>query len=80
MRSFVAVACRPGLWSTALRVLAGLARPGWTRSWPPLPTPDSEYLRFRMITAYGDAAASPAPADAVAYLEWCRSWHATIDR
>jgi hypothetical protein len=39
---------------------------------PFLPLPDAGYLRFRLVTAYGDAAA-PTPDDLVSYLEWCRS-------
>lgn len=74
------VVARPTLWATALRLVAGLARPGWAASWPPLPMPDPAYLRFRMLTAYGDEGAAPVPSDAVTYLEWCRDWRATIDR
>jgi hypothetical protein len=36
--------------------------------------PDAAYLRFRMITAYGDPHHEPEPADLVTYLEWCRAW------
>ncbi len=70
----VAVAVRPALWATAITVLARLARPGWWRRPPFLPIPDGEYLRFRMLTAYGDPAAAPVPGDVVAYLHWCRAW------
>jgi hypothetical protein len=66
--SLLAVVLRPHLWLTGLRMLGRIGRP--TR----------EYLAFRMVTAYGDAAAAPVPEDAVAYLEWARSWHATIER
>lgn len=66
------LASHPRLWSTALRQAFRLAPAGWWRRWPPLPRPDPAYLRFRLETAYGDADRDPAPADVVAYLEWCR--------
>jgi len=68
----VAVAFRPRLWGVAVRQCLRLAAPGWWRRWPPFPAPDPSYLRFRMQTAFGDRAGGPAPADVVAYLEWCR--------
>ena len=64
--------CRPELWATAAVALWRLAPPGWWHRWPPLPLPDKGYLRFRMLTAYGDAGARPDGTDLVAYLEWCR--------
>ena len=66
-----AVARRPGLWPTAVRQARALARPGWWRRPPFLPVPDAAYLAFRLRTMYGHAV-RPDPADAVAYLEWCR--------
>lgn len=36
--------------------------------------PSREYLRFRMLTAYGDPGAAPDGDDVVAYLEWLRAW------
>jgi hypothetical protein len=35
--------------------------------------PSREYLRFRMITQYGDPDADPEGEDLVHYLEWCRA-------
>jgi hypothetical protein len=70
-----ALARRPDLWPTALRELFVLARPGWWRRWPPVPSPDPAYLRFRLHTAYGDGPTTlseAAPDDLVTYLEWCR--------
>ena len=37
-----------------------------------MPTPDPDYLRFRLETQYGTDQA-PDPADVVTYLHWCRS-------
>jgi hypothetical protein len=34
--------------------------------------PDAAYLRFRLVTQYGDPAHEPDPDDVVAWLEWCR--------
>ena len=65
---------RPGLWPTAVVQLLRLARPGWWRQTPFLPLPDEGYLRFRLVTAYGDPDREPDPGDLVTYLEWCRAW------
>lgn len=67
-----AVLRRPWLWGVALR----LAPRGWWRRSPHLPLPDREYLRFRMVTMYGDATHVPEPGDLVTYLEWCRRFRA----
>ncbi len=69
-----AVAARPWLWLTALRQLRRLAPRGWWRRPPFLPTPDRDYLRFRMETMYGMEQAELAPEDFVTYLSWCRSF------
>jgi hypothetical protein len=74
--AILAVVVRPRLWPVAALEMGRLARPGWWRRWPPLPWPDPEYLAFRMVTAYGDAGATPDAADLVAYLEWCRGMNA----
>src|SRR5690606_31043031 len=55
----LAVAARPRLWVTAVRQVVVLARPGWWRRPPFLPMPSRDYLRFRLLTAYGDATRSP---------------------
>lgn len=70
----LAVVRRPSLWATAIRQAWRLRRPGWWRRTPFLPVPDAEYLRFRMLTQYGDPAAVPDPHDVVIYLDWCRRW------
>lgn len=76
----VAVVLRhPDLWATALRQARLLARPGWWRRPPFLPVPDPDYLRFRLLTAYGgDGTAAPDPSDLVAYLRWCRAYPQVI--
>lgn len=74
VRALVAVGRRPELWGTAIVQLFRLARPGWWRRAPFLPLPDPEYLRFRLVTAYGDEGREPEPSDLVTYLHWCRAW------
>jgi hypothetical protein len=69
-----ALLVRPRLWATAVRQLGRLATPGWWRRPPFLPMPDAAYLRFRMVTAYGDPHHEPEPEDLVTYLDWCRGW------
>jgi len=74
LRVVGAVLVRPKLWRTAIVQVFRLARPGWWRRWPLLPVPDREYLRFRLVTAYGDPDRPPEPADVVTYLHWCAGW------
>jgi len=59
-----ALAVRPRLWPTALRQGRVVTAPAWRR--------------FRMETQYGDPAGTPDPGDAVAWLEWCRSWRRSV--
>ncbi len=68
----LAVARRPALWGTGARQVLALAEPGWWRRPPRLPLPPADYLRFRLVTAYGDPTRAPAPSDVVSYLSWCR--------
>jgi hypothetical protein len=70
----VAVLRHPSLWATALRQIARLAPRQWWRRPPFLPLPDPNYLRFRLITAYGGEGADPQPGDLITYLHWCRAW------
>jgi hypothetical protein len=50
-----------------------MAAPGWWRRRPFLPLPPTDYLRFRLQTAYGGAGERPPePDDLVTYLHWCR--------
>ena len=78
VRAIGAVLVRPWLWATAVAQLFRLARPGWWHRWPLLPLPDREYLRFRLVTAYGDPERDPDAADLVTYLHWCRAWSRVI--
>ena len=44
----------------------------WWRRVPFLPLPDRTYVRWRMYTAYGDAAALPPVEDVIRYARWAR--------
>lgn len=69
-----AIAPRPRLWGPALKLTARSTPRHWWRQRPFLPVPSAEYVRFRLLTQYGDAAAVPTVDDVVHYLEWCRDW------
>ncbi|MFN0092313.1 MAG: hypothetical protein ACKVWR_18925, partial [Acidimicrobiales bacterium] len=70
----LALARRPDLWATALRVARRLAAPGWLRRAPHLPLPDAAYLEFRLQTMYGAGDGEPTPQDLIQYLEWRRNY------
>ena len=44
----------------------------WYRKAPFLPLPPSEYLRWRMYTAYGDENAVPPAEDVIRFAQWRR--------
>jgi len=44
----------------------------WHRRAPFLPLPPREYVRWRMFTAYGDAAAVPPLDDVIRFARWRR--------
>ncbi len=45
---------------------------GWYRRAPFLPIPPSEYIRWRMYTAYGDEDAVPPLGDVIRFARWRR--------
>lgn len=69
-----AVAARPSLWGAALRQARTLAPTGWWRRPPFLPVPDRAWMRFRLVTAYGDP---DGPIDTDDLLTWLR-WSDTV--
>lgn len=71
-----AVARRPGLWRTAVRQWRRTTPQGWWRHRPHLPVPSGDYLRFRLVTQYGDEKHDIAPADVLDYLTWCKRYDA----
>lgn len=75
IRVVAAVARHPALWPTAIRQWRRTVPPGWWRRRPFAPVPDREYLRFRMVTQYGNRTDGvPRPDDVLNYLAWCRTW------
>lgn len=64
---------RPALIPVAVRQSLRLAPRGWWKQWPPLPLPADDYLRFRSLTAYGDADHPPDPGDVITWLSWSRT-------
>ncbi|MEM7339125.1 MAG: hypothetical protein AAF467_10785 [Actinomycetota bacterium] len=69
-----ALARRPDLWPAALAAAASLRPDRWWRRWPFLPLPDADWLRFRMVTAYGGDGSGPiVTADVITWLEWQRA-------
>ncbi len=69
-----ALARHPSLWATALRQARRTVAPGWWRRPPFLPVASGDYLRFRLLTQYGDAEHPPHVDDVLNYLRWCRTW------
>lgn len=61
---------RPSLGVDLLRVAWRFRRRGWYRRIPFLPLPPREYLRWRMLTAYGDPDAVPPADDVERYARW----------
>lgn len=62
----------PRLAIDLLRTAWAFRRREWWRIAPFLPVPDREYLRWRMYTAYGDAAAVPPARDVIGFARWRR--------
>ncbi len=67
-----AILARPALWRSALRQWHRTTPAGWWHRRPFLPVPPAEYLRFRLVTQYGDASRPVAAADVLNYLAWCK--------
>jgi hypothetical protein len=60
----------PALAVALLRVAWRFRRRQWLRRAPFLPLPDREYLRWRMLTAYGDPDTVPPADDVARYARW----------
>ncbi len=74
-----ALVARPDLWATAITAGLSLAPNGWWRRRPFLPLPDRDWLRFRLVTAYGgdgrlDDESPFRPEDLITWLEWRKHW------
>ncbi len=70
--SAAALARRPDLWLTALRLARRMVPRRWWRRWPPSPLPPADYVAFRRQTMYGPAGGPLRGEDLIAYLNWCR--------
>jgi hypothetical protein len=60
----------PGDGVALLRVGWRFRRRGWITRFPFLPLPSWEYVQWRMLTAYGDAAIVPPAQDLIRYARW----------
>jgi hypothetical protein len=63
----------PATGAALLRVAWRFRRRGWWRRAPFLPLPARDYLRWRMLTAYGAYDAVPPADDVVRYARWAVS-------
>jgi len=74
LRLSLALAARGIVNPRTAAALLGVAwrfrRRGWVTRFPFLPLPDREYVRWRMLTAYGDESAIPPVKDVVRYARW----------
>ena len=61
---------QPSLARDLLRVAWRFRSRHWYRTFPFLPVPAREYVRWRMYTAYGDANAIPPADDVIRYARW----------
>jgi hypothetical protein len=69
---FIAVLCRPSLWITALTQVSRLTPRRWWARAPFLPVPTREYIRFRVLTQYGERGHLLEVADVLSYLRWLK--------
>ena len=60
----------PAVGTTLLRVAWRFRRRRWYATFPFLPLPAREYVRWRMHTAYGSDDAVPPADDVVRYARW----------
>jgi hypothetical protein len=60
----------PVTGAALLRVAWRFRRRGWWRRPPFLPLPATDYVRWRMHTAYGDGDVVPPADDVVRYARW----------
>jgi hypothetical protein len=74
-RVVLAVLRRPSLWMEAIRTGRALGRQEWWHQL--LLVPESEHLRWRVMTAYGDPEADLQSDDVVRYLRWRRRQRVT---
>jgi hypothetical protein len=69
-----AVVKQPRLWPTAIRAYLSLVPDRWWSRRPFLPVPDSDWMRFRLETAYGGDGTAPSSAgeELTTWLNWLK--------
>lgn len=72
LRLVFRAAINPRLAVDLLRVVWAFRARQWYRRPPFLPLPPSEYIRWRMYTAYGNEAAVPPVEDVIRFAQWRR--------
>ena len=65
-------ALSPRLALDLLRLAWSFRARGWHRRFPFLPLPPKAYVRWRMLTAYGDENAIPPIDDVIRFARWRR--------
>jgi hypothetical protein len=60
----------PSLARDLLRVAWRFRSRYWYKRFPFLPLPSGTYVRWRMVTAYGDPSAIPPVEDIIRYARW----------
>ena len=68
----IAVLRRPSLWSTVLIQGFRLTPRRWWARAPFFPVPTREYIRFRVLTQYGERGHTLEVADLLSYLRWLK--------
>lgn len=70
-----AIVARPRLWPVALGTAGSLISRSWWRHRPFVPVPDRQWLKFRIVTAYGgDGGTAISADDVITFLEWKRTF------
>ena len=60
----------PTIARDLLRVAWRFRSRRWYKRFPFLPLPARDYVRWRMVTAYGDGATIPPAEDVIRYARW----------
>ena len=66
----LALFLKPSLWIVSLRQIFRLAEDSWWRKYPFLPLPGRNYMRFRLLTQYGNLEESLTVRDVLTWLKW----------